>query len=176
VGTRSPSSRPRREDGIKASASSGRLRRASRRLLPSTRSRATPPRSMIRQPHHHLPVVKVTRTGFARPTCAGADLRGALPGACLHRTGCRLCCPRRRRTMTVTVHAGALTVRRNVAPVLGIPITGALRSDPLERFRRQGGFAIDTCVRAAVLAGNRQTRADRVHPREIMLSTCKRHP
>jgi CO/xanthine dehydrogenase Mo-binding subunit len=71
------------------------------------------------------------------------------------------------------------TVRRNVAPVLGVPIN---------RVRcvvtsLGGGFGgkedspIDTAVRAAVLAGKTGKPVRLEYSREeIMLSTCKRHP
>lgn len=71
------------------------------------------------------------------------------------------------------------TTRRNVAPVLGIPINRVrCVVTPLG-----GGFGgkedspIDTCVRAAVLAWktDRPVRIEYTRE-EIMLSTCKRHP
>lgn len=71
------------------------------------------------------------------------------------------------------------TVRRNIAPVLGIPINRVrCIVTPLG-----GGFGgkedspIDTCVRAAVLAWKtgRPVRLEYTRE-EIMLSTCKRHP
>ena len=83
-------------------------------------------------------------------------------------------------TMTVTGPMQApFTVRRNVAPVLGIPIS---------RVRcvvttLGGGFGgkedspIDTCVRAAVLAWKTGKPVRLEYTREeVMLSTSKRHP
>jgi nicotinate dehydrogenase large molybdopterin subunit len=83
-------------------------------------------------------------------------------------------------TMTVTAPMQApFTVRRNVAPVLGLPINRVrCVVTPLG-----GGFGgkedspIDTCVRAAVLAWKTGKPVRIEYTREeIMLSTCKRHP
>ena len=83
-------------------------------------------------------------------------------------------------TMTVTGPMQApFTIRRNVAPVLGIPINRVrCVVTPLG-----GGFGgkedspIDTCVRAAVLAWKTGKPVRIEYTREeIMLSTCKRHP
>lgn len=83
-------------------------------------------------------------------------------------------------TMTVTAPMQApFTTRRNVAPVLGIPINRVrCVVTPLG-----GGFGgkedspIDTCVRAAVLAWKTGKPVRIEYTREeIMLSTPKRHP
>jgi CO/xanthine dehydrogenase Mo-binding subunit len=83
-------------------------------------------------------------------------------------------------SMTVMAPMQApFTTRRNVAPVLGIPINRVrCMVTPLG-----GGFGgkedspIDTCVRAAVLAWKTGKPVRIEYTREeIMLSTCKRHP
>lgn len=83
-------------------------------------------------------------------------------------------------TMTVMGPMQApFTTRRNVAPVLGIPINRVrCVVTPVG-----GGFGgkedspIDTCVRAAVLAWKTGKPVRIEYTREeIMLSTCKRHP
>ena len=83
-------------------------------------------------------------------------------------------------TMTVLSPMQApFTTRRNVAPVLGIPVNRVrCVVTPLG-----GGFGgkedspIDTCVRAAVLAWTTGKPVRIEYTREeIMLSTCKRHP
>ena len=83
-------------------------------------------------------------------------------------------------TMTVMAPMQApFTTRRNVAPVLGLPINRVrCVVTPLG-----GGFGgkedspIDTCVRAAVLAWKTGKPVRIEYTREeIMLSTCKRHP
>jgi len=83
---------------------------------------------------------------------------------------------------TITVKGpmqAPFTVRRNVAPVLGLPINRVrCIATPLG-----GGFGgkedspIDTCVRAAVLAWKTGRPVRLEYSREeIMVSTCKRHP
>jgi nicotinate dehydrogenase large molybdopterin subunit len=83
-------------------------------------------------------------------------------------------------TMTVMAPMQApFTTRRNVAPVLGLPVNRVrCVVTPLG-----GGFGgkedspIDTCVRAAVLAWKTGKPVRLEYTREeIMLSTCKRHP
>jgi CO/xanthine dehydrogenase Mo-binding subunit len=83
-------------------------------------------------------------------------------------------------TMTVLSPMQApFTTRRNVAPVLGIPISRVrCIVTPIG-----GGFGgkedspIDTCVRASVLAWKTGKPVRIEYSREeIMLSTCKRHP
>ena len=83
-------------------------------------------------------------------------------------------------TMTVYGPSQALfTTRRNVAPVLGIPVNRVrcVGTTPGGGFGGKEDSPIDTGVRAAVLAWKTGRPVRLEYSREeIMLSTCKRHP
>ena len=83
-------------------------------------------------------------------------------------------------TMTVYGPMQALfTVRRNVAPVLGIPVNRVrcVGTTPGGGFGGKEDSTVDTAVRAAVLAWKTGKPVRLEYSREeIMLSTCKRHP
>jgi CO/xanthine dehydrogenase Mo-binding subunit len=83
---------------------------------------------------------------------------------------------------TMTVYAAMqapFTTRRNIAPVLGIPINRVrcVVTPPGGGFGGKEDSPIDTTVRASVLAWitGRPVRIE-YSREEIMLSTCKRHP
>jgi CO/xanthine dehydrogenase Mo-binding subunit len=83
-------------------------------------------------------------------------------------------------TMTVYGPMQALfTTRRNVAPVLGIPVNRVrcVGTTPGGGFGGKEDSPVDTAVRAAVLAWKTGKPVRIEYSREeIMLSTCKRHP